>query len=42
MSDNRTLVLRFIDEVLRKGDLSTADQNLDANFVLHLPGSPEP
>jgi hypothetical protein len=38
----RALVLRLIDEVLSKGNLAVADRLLDANFVLHLPGSPEP
>jgi len=42
MPDTKGLVLRFIDEVLRKGDLGTADQYLDAGFVPHLPGSSEP
>jgi steroid delta-isomerase-like uncharacterized protein len=42
MTDKNVLVLRFIDEVLRKGDFSAADQFLDADFAIHLPGSPEP
>jgi len=41
-ADNKALILRLIDEVLSKGNLAAADQLLDANFVLHLPGSPEP
>jgi len=41
-SDNKALVLRLIDEVLCKGNLAAADQLLDADFALHLPGSLEP
>lgn len=40
MSHNRDLILRFIDDVLRKGNFSQADEFVDADFVLHLPGSP--
>ena len=41
-SDNKAIVLRLIDEVLSKGNLAVADQLLDADFTLHLPGLPEP
>jgi len=41
-ANNKALVLRLIDEVLCKGNLAATDQLLDANFVLHFPGSPEP
>jgi hypothetical protein len=42
LANNKTVVLRFIDEVLNKGNLTAADQLLDPNFVLHLPGTQEP
>jgi predicted ester cyclase len=41
-ADNKVLVFRLIDEVLCRGNLAAADQFLDSNFVLHLPGSLEP
>ena len=41
-ADNKAIVLRLIEEVLSKGNLSVADELLDVNFVLHLPGSSEP
>ena len=41
-TDNKSLVLRLIDEVLNKGNLAAADQLVDPNFALHLPGSSEP
>ena len=42
LANNKTVVLRLIDEVLNKGNLTATDQLLDPNFVLHLPGSQEP
>src|SRR5262249_20629816 len=42
LTDNKSLVLRLIDEVLNKGNLAAADQLVDPNFALHLPGSSEP
>ena len=41
-ANNKIVVLRLIDEVLNKGNLTAAHQLLDPDFVLHLPGSQEP
>jgi len=40
--DNKALVLRLIEEVLNTGNLTAADELVDPNFALHLPGSLEP
>jgi steroid delta-isomerase-like uncharacterized protein len=40
--DNKALVLRLIEELLNKGNLTAADELLDPHFTLHLPGSQEP
>jgi predicted ester cyclase len=41
-ADNKAIVLRLIEEVLSSGDLAVADELIDPNFALHLPGSQEP
>jgi predicted ester cyclase len=35
-------VLRLIEEVFNNGNLAVADQLIDPNFTVHLPGSQEP
>jgi predicted ester cyclase len=40
-ADNKAIVLRLIEEVLSSGDLTVADELIDPNFALHLPGSQE-
>jgi predicted ester cyclase len=41
-TDNKTIVLRLIEEVLSNGKWAVADELIDPNFALHLPGSQEP
>jgi predicted ester cyclase len=41
-ADNKAIVLRLIEEVMSNGHLAVADELVDPNFVLHLPGSQEP
>jgi predicted ester cyclase len=41
-ADNKAIVLRLIEEVMSNGNLAAADELVDPNFVLHLPGSQEP
>ena len=41
-ADNKAIVLRLIEEVMSNGNLAVADELIDPDFVLHLPGSQGP
>jgi hypothetical protein len=40
--ENKTIVHRYIEEVVNKGSMAVADELIATNVVLHIAGLPEP